>query len=73
MAFATGSGNKLDEGAVLQAETGLHIELSFTQPASVSTQIAALRLLLLGGTHGDLGAQVDAVLKVSMIFWVNST
>lgn len=72
MAFATGLGNKLDDGAVLQVETALHVQLSFNQAASVSTQIATLRSLLLGGARGDLGIQVDAVVQVSPIRWVKS-
>ncbi|KAJ7660376.1 hypothetical protein DFH06DRAFT_1089703 [Mycena polygramma] len=45
-AFATGARNALEEGAVVQAETALHVAVNSEMVASVSTQIAALRNLL---------------------------
>ncbi|KAJ6455316.1 hypothetical protein C8R47DRAFT_1328912 [Mycena vitilis] len=45
-AFATGARNALEEGAVVQAETALHVAVNSEMMAGVSTQIAALRNLL---------------------------
>ncbi|KAJ7628031.1 hypothetical protein DFH06DRAFT_1272898 [Mycena polygramma] len=45
-AFATGAPNALEEAAVVQAETALHVVVNSEMVASVSTQIAALRNLL---------------------------
>ncbi|KAJ6551858.1 composite domain of metallo-dependent hydrolase [Mycena capillaripes] len=45
-AFDLGVSGALARGAILQTETALHIAISSTLPASVSTQIAALRTLL---------------------------
>ncbi|KAJ7607296.1 hypothetical protein DFH06DRAFT_1380161 [Mycena polygramma] len=45
-AFATGARNALEEGAIVQAETALHVAVNSEMVASVSTQIAALRNLL---------------------------
>ncbi|KAH9833762.1 uncharacterized protein C8Q71DRAFT_712148 [Rhodofomes roseus] len=57
--FRTGSAHALEPGAVIKQITALHIVLSRTSPsslvgqASVSTQIAALRRLLLNGEPDD--------------------
>lgn len=42
----TGASHALEEGAVIQAETALHVAVSLQFTASVSTQIATLRRLL---------------------------
>jgi hypothetical protein len=46
-AFATGAANKLEKGALISDDVALHVRVSVALPASVSTQIAALRGLLL--------------------------
>jgi hypothetical protein len=46
-AFATAAANKLEKGALLGDDVALHVRVSAALPASVSTQIAALRGLLL--------------------------
>ncbi|KAK0457772.1 uncharacterized protein EV420DRAFT_1271277 [Desarmillaria tabescens] len=61
VAFSTGSAHKLQKGAVVQDATALHVILSLNSPISVSTQIATLRRLLLGGGSGDLGTQFERV------------
>ncbi|KAF5370700.1 hypothetical protein D9758_002026 [Tetrapyrgos nigripes] len=45
--FSTGSSHKLEPGAVVQEVTGLHVSVRHFGTPSVSTQIAALRRLLL--------------------------
>ncbi|KAK0497265.1 hypothetical protein EDD18DRAFT_148225 [Armillaria luteobubalina] len=60
-AFSTGSAHKLQKGAVVQDATALHVIVSLNSPISVSTQIATLRRLLLGGGSGDLGTQFERV------------
>lgn len=62
-AFNTGLPHKLVEGAVLQDETALHVAVGFSSP-SVSTQIAALRSLLLGQGLGELASYFKDVVKV---------
>lgn len=64
-AFNTGAAHKLIEGAVVQDEVALHVSLSLSSSVSVSTQIATLRRLFLGGgAKGELEAQVTKVLEV---------
>ncbi|KAJ6607174.1 hypothetical protein B0H10DRAFT_2073018 [Mycena sp. CBHHK59/15] len=45
-AFSVGARNGLAKGAIIQAETALHISISSEMRASVSTQIATLRNML---------------------------
>ncbi|KAJ7054365.1 carbohydrate esterase family 9 protein [Mycena amicta] len=51
VAFSTSSSHKLAQGALVQTVAALHVTLSLNGRASVSTQIAALRGLLLGETQ----------------------
>jgi len=52
-AFSTGARHKLEAGAVVRPVTALHVHVGPGQGASVSTQIATLRRLLIGGEkHG---------------------
>ena len=44
--FDTGAVNAIEKGAVVQAETALHVAVSLNFDASISTQIATLRRLL---------------------------
>ncbi|KAI1784449.1 composite domain of metallo-dependent hydrolase [Ganoderma leucocontextum] len=56
-AFSLAAPHKLAEGAVVQRAGAVHVAIHRGEPQSVSTQIAALRrLLLLDRTEGDLGA-----------------
>ena len=50
--FRLGAANSLEEGAIVKGVTALHVAVEKILPASVSTQIAILRKLLL--------AEVDA-------------
>ncbi|KAJ3809316.1 carbohydrate esterase family 9 protein [Lentinula aff. lateritia] len=74
-AFNTGAAHKLIEGAVVQDEVALHVSLSLSSSVSVSTQIATLRRLLLGGgAKGDLEVQITKVLegKIPLVISVHS-
>ncbi|KAJ3528819.1 hypothetical protein NMY22_g9254 [Coprinellus aureogranulatus] len=53
--FSTRSSNRLDEGAVLQEVTAVHIAVRHFGKPSISTQIAALRRLLKGQVDGAMG------------------
>ncbi|KAH9913692.1 composite domain of metallo-dependent hydrolase [Epithele typhae] len=61
--FSTGARHKLEEGAVVQPVGAVHVALHPGKSASVSTQVAALRNLLLGDTTGEMG---KAFAKVKM-------
>ncbi|KAJ7512479.1 carbohydrate esterase family 9 protein [Mycena galericulata] len=52
--FSTAAAHKLVEGAVVQEVAALHVALSLSSGISVSTQIAALRGLLLGEGQGEV-------------------
>lgn len=62
--FSTGSAHKLEDGALIQNVAALHVGISLESSMSVSTQIAALRRLLMSGGEGDLGIQFKKVIKV---------
>ena len=62
--FSTGARNKLENGAILQDVTALHVAIHPGGIVSVSTQIAALRRLLLvshTGTFADTYSRVQEV------------
>ncbi|KAF8500595.1 carbohydrate esterase family 9 protein [Hysterangium stoloniferum] len=61
--FSTGAAHKLEKGAVLRHTTALHVTIGYSSNGSpsVSTQIATLRRLLLGGGEGDLKAAFATV------------
>ncbi|KAL1759392.1 hypothetical protein FB107DRAFT_205135 [Schizophyllum commune] len=67
-AFSTGAAHKLESGAVVKPITALHVAISLGSSTSVSTQIAALRKLLLGGGEGEVALAfrdvVDGVLPL---------
>ncbi|KAJ3568393.1 hypothetical protein NP233_g5742 [Leucocoprinus birnbaumii] len=61
VAFSLGALNKMEKNAVIQDVTSLHVSVGhFTKP-SVSSQIAALRRLLLGPPSGEVGAEFEKV------------
>ncbi|KAG7441138.1 carbohydrate esterase family 9 protein [Guyanagaster necrorhizus] len=62
-AFTTGAAHKLEDGAVIQDVAALHVIVSMSSDISVSTQLGALRRLLSGEIHGDLGAQFKKVVE----------
>ncbi|EJF61654.1 composite domain of metallo-dependent hydrolase [Dichomitus squalens LYAD-421 SS1] len=53
-AFSTGARHKLEKGALVQESGGVHVAIHPVGSPSVSTQIAALRHLLLSETNGDI-------------------
>jgi hypothetical protein len=63
--FSLSALHKLEEGAILQEVTALHVSVRHFEKLSVSTQIAALRRLLLGPAEGDLGEWFGKVKMVS--------
>jgi hypothetical protein len=64
-AFSVSATNKLERGAVKQEVTALHIAIHAGSSVGVSTQIAALRRLLLDEQIGELGEWFTKVAKVS--------
>ncbi|KAJ6469480.1 hypothetical protein C8R45DRAFT_1218581 [Mycena sanguinolenta] len=74
-AFSTVAAHKLADGAVIQETAALHVMLSLSLSAlSVSTQIAALRGLLLGEGEGDLARHFGDVMagKIPLVVHVES-
>jgi len=62
----SGALHKLSEGALIQEETAIHINIGAYNRPSVSTQIGLLRRLLHGEGRGALGEAFDLVSKVSL-------
>jgi hypothetical protein len=55
VSFSTGAAHKLADGAVIQEVTALHVSVGHFAPRpSISTQIAALRDLLLELPDGSI-------------------
>lgn len=65
-AFGTGAAHKLAPGALVQGAGGLHVTIAPAGVPSVSTQIAALRRLLLGAGKGELGRALERVRQASI-------
>ena len=65
--FSLGARHKLEDGAVLNDVTAVHVAVLHQDGGpSVSTQIAALRRLLLGPYTGERGASFEAIVKVCL-------
>lgn len=62
--FSLGTNDKLDKGALLQDVVALHVSIIFGQRASVSTQIALLRQLLLRPAADDMGSWFNKAAEV---------
>ncbi|KAI0746214.1 carbohydrate esterase family 9 protein [Daedaleopsis nitida] len=62
-AFATGARHKLARGAIVQEAGTVHVAVHLGGSQSVSTQIAALRHLLLNQTDGELGRAFERIRK----------
>lgn len=67
-AFLTGAKHKLQDGAIVQHSGTVHVSVHPTGSPSVSTQIAALRYLLLTQTDGELGKAFEIIRKVRLCF-----
>jgi hypothetical protein len=64
VAFSLGSPNRLASGAIIKPVTALHVSIvDYVMQPSISTQIAALRSLLLGKGEGDIGAYFSKAAK----------
>ncbi|KAF8217750.1 carbohydrate esterase family 9 protein [Mycena galopus ATCC 62051] len=72
--FSTSAAHKLVDGAVIQEVAALHVKLSLSSVISVSTQIAALRALLLTTGEGHLARQFSDVVagKIPLVVNVES-
>ena len=68
-AFSTGAEGKLEKGAIVKDAVALHVCVSMSGSASVSTQIAALRKLLLppAGKRNEFAASVVQVCTASSL------
>lgn len=64
--FSLGASTKLEQGAVIQEVTGVHVSVRYSSTPSVSSQIAALRRLLLGPEEGASGYWFGKVKKVRL-------
>ncbi|PIL26888.1 hypothetical protein GSI_10026 [Ganoderma sinense ZZ0214-1] len=62
-AFSLAAPHKLATGAIVQRAGAVHVAIHRGEPQSVSTQVAALRRLLLDQTDGELGAWFAKVRK----------
>ena len=70
VAFNTGAKNALQEGAIMQDVASLHVGVGKGDTASVSTEVAVLRRLLLSGEVGSpfaAAAQVQSAPFLSQI------
>ena len=65
-AFSTGAKHKLAQGAIVQESGTVHVAVHPGGSQSVSTQIAALRHLLLNQTDGELGRAFERIRKVRL-------
>lgn len=64
-AFSLAAPHKLADGAIVQESGAVHVAIHPMGVPSVSTQIAALRRLLLHSSEGDAGVWFDKVKNVS--------
>ncbi|KAI0690094.1 carbohydrate esterase family 9 protein [Cytidiella melzeri] len=69
--FATGAKHRLEKGALIAETAGVHIGIHHGVGPSVSTQIAALRNLLLGHGQSHLGQWFKNVAEGKMPLVIN--
>ena len=66
VSFSLGAVHKLEDGAIIQEVTGLHVSVRhFGQTPSVGTQIATLRRSLLEPSDGQTGQWFKEVTEVT--------
>lgn len=65
-AFSLGITHKLEQGAVIQKVAGVLVSVRHFSRLSVSTQIAALRELLLDSQHNSAGGWFKRVTAVCL-------
>ena len=63
VSFSLGAPHKLAPGALVQSVTAIHVEIAHVGAPSVSTQIAALRKLLLGLVPEDPDVELVRAFK----------
>ncbi|THH04772.1 hypothetical protein EW145_g5277 [Phellinidium pouzarii] len=72
-AFGLGAAHKMESGALVQEVAAVHVAIGHSgSSASVSTQVAALRRLLLDGGKGDVGSYFKNVADGKMTLVVNA-
>ncbi|KAI0074162.1 carbohydrate esterase family 9 protein [Panus rudis PR-1116 ss-1] len=71
VAFSTGAEHKLKKGAVVKDIVAVHVGIHHLGVPSVSTQITALRNLLLGRATGELGNWFEKVVNGTVPLVVN--
>ena len=64
--FFLGVIHKLEQGAVIQEVTGVHVSVRHFSKLSISTQIAALRKLLLNSQQNSAGGWFKRVADVCL-------
>ena len=67
VAFSLGAAHKLEQGAVVADVAALHVTIAHGDVPSVSTEIAALRRVLLNPPEGDAGKWYAKVAKVRWV------
>jgi hypothetical protein len=70
--FSLGVTHKLEQGAVIQEVTGVHVSVRHFSKLSISTQIAALRKLLLDSQHNPAGGWFKRVTDVCLFLKTTS-
>jgi hypothetical protein len=64
-AFSYGAAHRLEEGALVKKKTALHVHVRHGTKSSISTQIGALRRILLGSVDGELAAWSKDIREVN--------
>lgn len=64
--FSLSAPHKLEQGAVIQEDAGVHVSIRHFSKLSVSTQIAALRKLLLDPQESSAGDWFKRVTTVGL-------
>ncbi|KIJ40920.1 hypothetical protein M422DRAFT_780574 [Sphaerobolus stellatus SS14] len=59
--FQTGAAHGLEKNAIIQNTGSLHVRLSYALDASVSTQVTALRCLILKKDDSELGSVLNLI------------
>ena len=65
--FSLGVTHKLEQGAIFQEVTGVHVSVRHFSKLSISTQIAALRKLLLDSRQNSADGWFKRVTTVRLI------
>lgn len=64
VSFSLGAVSKFEQNALIQEITALHVSIGHFSRPSVSSQIGALRRLLLGPATGAIGTYFEKVKEV---------